>query len=151
MNQRLASTLLLLTLGLALSSCQAQNNAEAGSPPTAPAATEQAVTPITAIDADAYLSLQASTSDLQLLDVRTPEEVAGGIIAGARHINVHDANFAEKATQALDKNAPLVLYCKVGGRSAKAADLLSAQGFSKIYNLTGGIVAWEAAGKPVQR
>lgn len=151
MSKRMTSAaLIVLGLGLTLSNCQAQtgkeNTAVASSPasPAAPAA-------ITQIDGDGYLQLKASTPDLQLLDVRTPEEVAAGIIAGAQHINVHDADFAEKASKTLDKNLPLVLYCKAGGRSAHAADLLSQQGFSKIYNLTGGITAWESAGKPVQR
>lgn len=150
MNKLLILALPLLALGLSLSRCQAQPASGSAATTSSAPATEATPT-ITAIDADAYLNLKASTPGLQLLDVRTPEEVAAGIIAGASHINVHDADFVEKAAQTLDKNAPLVLYCKAGGRSAKAADLLAAQGFSKIYNLTGGITAWESAGKPVQR
>ncbi len=150
MSKRLFSSLIVLGLGLTLSDCQAQAGKENTAVVTRPA-TPAAPATITQIDADAYLQLKASTPDLQLLDVRTPEEVAGGIIASAQHINVHDTDFAEKASKALDKNLPLVLYCKAGGRSAKAADLLAQQGFSKIYNLTGGIIAWESAGKPVQR
>lgn len=154
MSMRLASVaLIVLGLGLTLSNCQAQAGKENSALATSPAAPTASAAPatITQIDADGYLQLKASTPDLQLLDVRTPEEVAAGIIAGAQHINVHDADFAEKASQTLDKNLPLVLYCKAGGRSAHAADLLAQQGFSKIYNLTGGITAWESAGKPVQR
>jgi rhodanese-related sulfurtransferase len=150
MSKRLFSSLIVLGLGLTLSDCQAQASKENTAAATSPAAPAAPAT-ITQIDADAYLQLKASTPDLQLLDVRTPEEVAAGIIAGAQHINVHDGDFAEKASKTLDKNLPLVLYCKAGGRSAKAADLLAQQGFSKIYNLTGGIIAWESAGKPVQR
>jgi rhodanese-related sulfurtransferase len=151
MSKRLIFTLSVLALGFALPGCQAQAPAKTEGTASSDAPASQAAPVITAIDADAYLKLKASTPGLQLLDVRTPEEVAGGIIEGASHINVHDADFVEKAAQALDKNAPLVLYCKAGGRSAKAADLLAEQGFSKIYNLTGGITAWESAGKPVQR
>ncbi|MCB0402984.1 MAG: rhodanese-like domain-containing protein [Flavobacteriales bacterium] len=80
-----------------------------------------------------------------VLDVRTPEEWAEGTIANAQKINYFDESFATQV-ESLDKTAPVFVYCKAGGRSASAAQVLKDKGFSKIYNLDGGITAWAAAG-----
>ena len=82
----------------------------------------------------------------QVLDVRTPEEWAGGTIKGAIKMNFYDADFAEQINK-LDKNKPIYVYCKAGGRSAKAADQLNKAGFKNVFNLLGGITAWNSAGK----
>ncbi len=83
-----------------------------------------------------------------LLDVRTPEEVAKGSIEGATHINIYDEDFKEQAAE-LDKSKPVYVYCKSGGRSSRACKQLIGLGFSKVYNLDGGITAWKAANKPI--
>jgi hydroxyacylglutathione hydrolase len=48
-------------------------------------------------------------------------------------------------------DTPLVLVCRTGSRSAIGASLLAREGFHNVANLVGGVVAWEAAGRPVQR
>ena len=68
--------------------------------------------------------------EVQLLDVRTPEEVAYGIIEGATVIDIYDSQFIEKVGK-LDKEKPIVVYCAAGGRSAKAAMKLKDLGFKK--------------------
>lgn len=80
-----------------------------------------------------------------LLDVRTPVEWAEGTIPDAIKINYHDANF-EAQVEKLDKEKPVFVYCKRGGRSASAAEILEEKGFNKVYNLDGGISAWNEEG-----
>lgn len=83
----------------------------------------------------------AAGGESHLLDVRTPEEVAQGQIAGATNINFYDDNFEEQIT-GLDKNKPVFVYCKSGGRSGKASALFQKLGFKEIYDLKGGYTAW---------
>ena len=73
-----------------------------------------------------------------LLDVRTPEEWAEGIIKGAEKIDFYDDNFS-KNIEKLDKSIPVFIYCRSGGRSSEAATILKEKGFSKVYNLEGGV------------
>ncbi len=86
-----------------------------------------------------------SDPGLQLIDVRTPEEFAGGHIGPATNIDWNGDRF-EQSVAKLDKNQSVYVYCKIGGRSAKAADKLASMGFTKVYNLDGGILKWDAAG-----
>ena len=77
---------------------------------------------------------------VNLVDVRTPQETAGGIIPGALLIPVDEL---EKRQRELPKNGKATLvYCAGGGRSAAACEMLSAQGFSGMLNLTGGFNSW---------
>ena len=84
----------------------------------------------------------------QILDVRTPPEVAEGVIEGAMVINIQDSDFSARI-DALDKTKAVFVYCKAGGRSARASGMLEKLGFTEVYNLDGGITAWKAAGLPV--
>ena len=83
---------------------------------------------------------------VQLLDVRTQEEFDEGHIAGATLVDVNDTTFVEKAMAILDKQRPVAVYCRSGRRSARAATLLVGQGM-KVTNLSGGVIAWQDAGK----
>lgn len=146
----------MLLLGMAIGyGCQAQQDTH--SPGTTTLATGATASPASAaasvevVNVDAASNMIASDPSLQILDVRTPEEVAAGTIAGARVANWFDGDFAQKAESMLDKSKPVLVYCKVGGRSGKAADVLLGKGFSKVYNLEGGITAWNSAGKPLQK
>jgi len=69
----------------------------------------------------------------QILDVRTPKEWNKGVIKGAIKMNYYDNDFKGQLTK-LDKNKPVYVYCKAGGRSSKT-----------IYNLDGGMSAWNKA------
>lgn len=89
-----------------------------------------------------------SEGDGLLLDVRTDREFASGHLKGATQIDYRSANF-EKEVVELDKSVPVYIYCRSGGRSGEAAHLMKGMGFSEVYNLEGGILAWERAGKPV--
>jgi rhodanese-related sulfurtransferase len=82
----------------------------------------------------------------QLVDVRTPEEYAEGHLKNALNISISFDNF-ESQLEILDKNKPVLVYCKMGGRSAKAAAKLKELGFKSISDLDGGITSWNEAGK----
>ncbi|MCF1191444.1 rhodanese-like domain-containing protein [Mangrovimonas sp. AS39] len=86
--------------------------------------------------------------DVQLLDVRTPEEFDEGFIAGAQNIDFESETFNEDI-QKLDKTKPVILYCRTGGRSARCAKKMIEAGFVKVYDLDGGISAWEHEGLKV--
>jgi rhodanese-related sulfurtransferase/rubrerythrin len=79
-------------------------------------------------------------ADYQLLDVRQPSEYEQGHISGARLIPVKQ--LPEHVAE-LDPDKPVLAYCAVGGRSRAAAQYLSGQGFGEVYNLSGGIKAWQ--------
>ncbi len=105
-------------------------------------ATQSAV--LVADDFEAKLSMP----NIQIVDVRTPEEYKTGHIGNSKNINFYDADFKAQMAK-LDKSKPLAVYCAAGGRSAKAAAILSDLGFKTIYDLQGGMGAWRSKGKKV--
>ncbi|WP_281228194.1 thioredoxin domain-containing protein [Flavobacterium aquiphilum] len=100
---------------------------------------------IKTIDASSYSEKIKATPNAQILDVRTPEEYATGHIENSDNVNWLSNSFVLR-TDKYDKTKPVFVYCKSGGRSAKAADKLAELGFKTIYNLDGGMLKWEAAG-----
>ena len=104
--------------------------------PQAPAA------PATAageIDPVAVKARSDSGEDFQLIDVREPHEYRICRIPQARLIPLGEL---PKRLHEIDRSRPIVVHCKTGGRSAKAADLLRRNGFTNVLNMTGGILAW---------
>ena len=81
------------------------------------------------------------SAKVQLIDVRSPYEFRGNKIKGARNINYHSGNFVEEIDK-LDRNKPVLVYCKSGLRSRRSAKKLAQLGFTEIYNLKGGIMSW---------
>ncbi len=87
---------------------------------------------------------------MQLLDVRTLQEwQEDGYIKGAIHIDYYAKDFETRLKQ-LDKQKPVLVYCAVGGRSARATKKLADLGFQKVINLEGGIYQWQQDGMPVE-
>jgi rhodanese-related sulfurtransferase len=86
--------------------------------------------------------------DVQIVDVRTPEEYQDGFIDNSQNIDFNSPTFDEDITK-LDKTKPVILYCKSGGRSAKCAEKLKDAGFVKIYDLKGGITQWKFKGHEI--
>ena len=86
--------------------------------------------------------------EILLIDVRTPQEYQQGHIENSKNINIAGDSFKEEI-QKLDKSQPVYVYCKVGGRSAKAASMLKEMGFEEVYDLEGGIRNWESSGMEV--
>lgn len=95
----------------------------------------------TNIGAGEINSLLKDNPDVVLLDVRMPKEISGGKVKNALEINVLSTTFSEKVTD-LDKSKPYLVYCRSGNRSAKACNVMSKQGFGKLYNLQGGYSSW---------
>jgi rhodanese-related sulfurtransferase len=84
-------------------------------------------------------------SDVQLIDVRQPEEHAAGRIAGDRLIEL--GSLAVEV-DSIDRDRPVVFYCRSGSRSAMATEAFRGAGFD-AYNMTGGLLDWQAAGLPL--
>jgi len=80
--------------------------------------------------------------DIQVVDVRTPEEYSIGVIGEAQNINIYDDNF-EAQLKKLDVSKTTLVYCAKGGRSAKAAAKMKELGFKEVYDLDGGYGAWK--------
>jgi len=93
-------------------------------------------------------SLIETRKDLVLVDVRSPQELYEGSIAGSQLIP-----FGELAQgrMTLPTGKPILLICAVGGRSYAVGQYFSGKGYGEIYNLNGGISAWKAAGLPLQQ
>lgn len=101
------------------------------------------------IGADVFHQLVGKQNAAQLLDVRTPQEFAGGHLSNATNADVRSGSFATEADK-LKKDEPVFVYCLSGGRSASAAKKLTGLGFTEVYNLDGGIMAWKNAGLPIE-
>ena len=99
------------------------------------------------LDVNGFAVLTA-TPDTILIDVRTPAEFAAGHLADARNLDFTGGTFAAALT-GLDKSASYALYCHSGNRSGQAAQLMTAAGFTHVADLSGGITAWQSAGRPV--
>lgn len=121
-----------------------------GTPTGSPAAQSKADAPSAAAK---HLSASEFTTALKkpgtiVLDVRTPAEYASGHLPKAQNIDIKGAGFASKLA-ALDKEATYAVYCQSGKRSSAALEQMRAAGFTQVYDLAGGIIAWRTMGGPV--
>lgn len=99
---------------------------------------------ITVEEMDSLLEMRK----VHLIDVRTPNEYAEGHINGAANIDFRDKNF-ENLISKIDKTKPIAVYCGRGGRSSKCSAYMKKAGFTKIYDLDGGITEWKFKGKEI--
>lgn len=121
--------LLLAFLSLVLSSCQSQ--------------------PVTgSVDAITFSTKINTTKNPVVLDVRTPEEYAGGYIGKAINMDFYKPNFKEDIKK-LDKDKTYFVYCQAGGRSKSAYELMKQEGFVHVYELNGGISEWQSNNLPL--
>ncbi|MEW7279509.1 rhodanese-like domain-containing protein [Aquimarina sp. 2201CG1-2-11] len=84
---------------------------------------------------------------IQLIDIRTSSEYAEGHIEGATNIDFWASNFTDLIST-IDKTKPVAIYCGRGKRSNKCSAFMKKAGFTKIYDLDGGISEWKFKGKP---
>ncbi|NND50982.1 MAG: rhodanese-like domain-containing protein [Flavobacteriaceae bacterium] len=127
-------SLIVLLGALFLFTCKSQTNAN-------PETIEIVVEPkIEVLEVEAFKSA-ISESNIQLIDVRTPGEYAHGHIENALNIDYLNDGFAT-AVLKMNKNTPVYIYCRSGGRSEQAALLMKKLGFKTIYDLKGGFLAW---------
>src|SRR5688572_23623291 len=107
--------------------------------------------PYKTLDPDQFEKEMTATkpADVVILDVRTPAEHKTGHLKDAVLIDYKAKDFDEKV-KALDKSKTYFVYCASGYRSSSACKKLEALDFPNLYNLKGGITAWQKAGKPVE-
>ena len=84
--------------------------------------------------------------DIQLIDVREDYEYEAGRIAGARHIELP---LVASQADTIERDKPVVFYCRVGSRSAMAAGAFRRAGYD-AYTMDGGLAAWEEQGLPLE-
>ncbi|XOK58781.1 rhodanese-like domain-containing protein [Paenibacillus elgii] len=77
---------------------------------------------------------------LTIIDVREPEEVALGMIPGAKHIPLMEI---PQRLDEIPQQSETILVCRSGNRSGRALEYLEAQGFTGLVNMTGGMLEWE--------
>jgi rhodanese-related sulfurtransferase len=87
----------------------------------------------------------ARNGDLQLIDVRTAAEVEAGRIDGGRHIELLEL---QGQAETIDRDRPVIFYCRSGGRSAMATAAFAGAGFD-AHNMSGGLLEWVARGLPI--
>ena len=124
--------LFILAITLLLTSCQAQEKKRV-----------QLVAP-------KEFSQKAALKDAQIVDVRTPKEFQQGHLKNAKNIHLYDQDFAEQIEK-LDKKKPVYVYCKAGGRSAEAVEIMQNHGFESIIELQGGTDSWSESGLPLEK
>lgn len=90
---------------------------------------------------------QFASDDHFLLDVRTPQEFADGHIEGAVNIPVQ---VLDQYISQIPDDMPVVLYCRSGNRSAQAVNILESAGFTDLYDIDGGVIAWTRSNLPLQ-
>jgi rhodanese-related sulfurtransferase len=83
----------------------------------------------------------------QFVDVRTPEEYAGGHAVRARNIPLDEL---PAKLDRLEKNEPVYVICQSGRRSKEAAEILNRNGFKWVFNVTGGTNEWNVQGLPTE-
>jgi len=120
----------------------------AGEPaPAQPAAAPAASVAVPTMSQDALLQHQQQHADhLFVLDVRTPEEFAAGHVPGA--VNISHEQLASRLAE-VPKDKDVVLYCRSGRRAGMAADVLHANGYTRLSHLEGDMQAWVANGRPI--
>jgi len=98
------------------------------------------------VDVDAERAKQLiDDGEVQLVDVREPYEWDAGRIAGARHIEIERL---ASAAETLDRERPVLFYCRLGARSGMAANAFRRAGFD-AYSLDGGLTEWDRRGLPL--
>ena len=79
--------------------------------------------------------------ELAVIDVRNKNELLSGMIPNSIHINLLNPSFKSEIKK-LDQSKKYIVYCRSGIRSARACQIMEKLGFQDVYNLKGGILAW---------
>ena len=87
-------------------------------------------------------------NELQIVDVRSPEEWEKGHIPAATHIFLPEL---EKRARELEKKKPVAVYCDSGYRASLGTSILQKQGFVEVHNVPGSWQAWRNANYPIEK
>lgn len=98
------------------------------------------------IDSESLSQRLADTEDVLLVDIRTPAEIAQGMIPDALQLPMH---LIPLQMNEIPKDRDVVIYCRSGARSYQACAYLMQQGYNRVLNLRGGIIAWARHGLPI--
>ena len=134
----------LLVIGAVVAGGCLQN--EVSTPPAQETPT-QIIENITPQEAFTLIQDNKDNPSFVILDVRTLQEFADGYVEGAINIDFSSATFGDEL-DALDKEKTYLIYCRSGNRSGQALGMMEELGFQEVYNLSGGISAWQDAGLP---
>ena len=142
--------LLLAALIILAPAALAQSGAAAPASPYWDALVKDAKTRIREIAPADLAALQKSETSLVMVDVREDSEWEEAHAAGAKHVSrgVLEPRISAAVPA---KDTPVAVYCRSGARSAVAADTLGKMGYTKVYSVAGGFMAYEKAGLPVER
>lgn len=94
------------------------------------------------ISNEEFKALAGADEEVLILDVRTPQEYQNGNIARSQNIDVLQSNFEAQIAD-LDASKTVLVYCRSGSRSIKAAQMLCKKGFKNVYNLSNGYLGWK--------
>ena len=111
---------------------------------------KQIIQDITAQEAFNLIQENKGNPDFVIIDVRTPEEFTDGHLEDAINIDFRSESFENEVSR-LDKGNPYLIYCKSGGRSRGALDMMVKLDFKEVYHLSVGIIVWQEEGFPVTK
>ncbi|MBP7738821.1 MAG: rhodanese-like domain-containing protein [Spirochaetes bacterium] len=100
-------------------------------------------------EASELIRSNAGNRNFVILDIRTPGEYREGHIANSVLLDYHSPDFRE-GLKALDRNRTYFVYCRSGNRTGRAVDIMKDLGFTRIYELRGGIRSWLSSGLTLQ-
>ena len=100
------------------------------------------------VNAEQAAELLASGKKIVVLDVRTPSEFAQGHLRGAVNVDYRGTAFVDELKK-LDRSASYLVHCRSGRRSTAAFAQMLDLGFTSLYHMDGGMIAWQAAGQKV--
>jgi rhodanese-related sulfurtransferase len=106
---------------------------------------------VSAAEAHKLILEHRNDPDFIVLDVRTPEEFAQGHLPEKTPMNLdfYAPDFRERLAR-LDRGKTYLVYCRTGHRSGETVNFMKELGFRRVYDLQGGILAWQSAGLPVK-
>ncbi|WP_291725234.1 rhodanese-like domain-containing protein [Bernardetia sp.] len=129
------------SLFVSITSC---NNTKKADTTTNTEQTEVTNQKVEKLEAPEFRIKMAELKLYNIVDVRTPQEFEQASILKAKNIDINGDSFEEELSK-LEKDKPLFLYCKSGGRSARAVEKAKEMGFERIIELDGGFESWKAA------
>ena len=107
----------------------------------------QIIENITPQEAFTLIQNNQNNPDFVIIDVRTSEEFTREHIENAINIDYYSETFRDELNQ-LDKSKSYLIYCRSGNRSGNALNIMAELNFREVYNISGGIIAWNAEGLP---
>lgn len=123
-----------MALSLTVVSCGTESSGETQS-------MEEVMNKQQRVSKETFKSFLAENKEVQLIDVRTPDEFHAGTIDGAKNMDFYGPDFHAQL-ESLDKEKPVMIFCKSGGRSGQTLDMMKEMGFTTVLELEGGYSNW---------